>query len=593
MHVTRTRRAAVATAALFLTTLVGSLAIGTTSAFGATTDAATSTVVASAPSVTADGTTATITVTLLDTASGPVAGDTVTLTPTGGTSSIISAASGPSDASGVVTFDVSDTTAENVTYTATDTTEAVAITQTASVSFTAGPADAGHSTVSALPTTVTANGVAHSTITVTLLDANDNPVAGDTVYLSPDGGHSQYSDPSMSNANGVATFTVTDTAEEVVTYTAIDSTTSVHVTQTASVTFVAGPVDASVSTVSASPSSVPADGATQSTITVTLLDAQFNPIAGDTVTLAPNFGSSVISAASGPSNANGVVTFTVTDATPEEIAYTATDTTAAVVVTETAPVFFTGPADAAMSTVVATPTTVTANGTSTSTVKVTLLDGNGNPVEGDTVTLSPNAGTSSIISAASGPSNAHGVVTFTVSDTVAQSVTYTARDTSVPVGITQTAAVNFTLAPPTPTGGYWLVAADGGIFTHGDAGFFGSQGATHLNSPIVGMASTPDGGGYWLVAADGGIFTHGDAGFFGSQGATHLNSPIVGMASTPDGGGYWLVAADGGIFTHGDAGFFGSQGAHAPELADRRHGVNARRGWLLAGGGGRRDLHPR
>jgi Glycosyl hydrolases family 43 len=109
--------------------------------------------------------------------------------------------------------------------------------------------------------------------------------------------------------------------------------------------------------------------------------------------------------------------------------------------------------------------------------------------------------------------------------------------------------------------GYWLVAADGGVFTFGDATFFGSTGGIHLNQPIVGMAPTPDGRGYWLVAADGGIFTYGDATFFGSTGAIHLNQPIVGMAATPDGRGYWLVAADGGIFTYGDARFFGSTGA--------------------------------
>jgi hypothetical protein len=34
--------------------------------------------------------------------------------------------------------------------------------------------------------------------------------------------------------------------------------------------------------------------------------------------------------------------------------------------------------------------------------------------------------------------------------------------------------------------------------------------------PVVGMAATPDGGGYWLVAADGGVFTYGNARFFGS-----------------------------------------------------------------------------
>ena len=33
------------------------------------------------------------------------------------------------------------------------------------------------------------------------------------------------------------------------------------------------------------------------------------------------------------------------------------------------------------------------------------------------------------------------------------------------------------------------------------------------------MAATPDGGGYWLVASDGGVFTYGDAAFYGSAGS--------------------------------------------------------------------------
>ncbi|MDE3204867.1 MAG: PKD domain-containing protein [Acidobacteriota bacterium] len=113
----------------------------------------------------------------------------------------------------------------------------------------------------------------------------------------------------------------------------------------------------------------------------------------------------------------------------------------------------------------------------------------------------------------------------------------------------------------TPSGrGYWLVAADGGVFGFGDAGFYGSEGGVRLNSPVVGMASTPSGRGYWLVAADGGVFGFGDAGFYGSEGGVHLNSPVVGMASTPSGRGYWLVAADGGVFSLGDASFHGSEG---------------------------------
>ena len=76
----------------------------------------------------------------------------------------------------------------------------------------------------------------------------------------------------------------------------------------------------------------------------------------------------------------------------------------------------------------------------------------------------------------------------------------------------------------------------------------------------MGIAATPDGGGYWLVASDGGVFSYGDARFFGSTGGMHINAPIVGMATTPDGGGYWLVASDGGVFSYGDARFFGSTG---------------------------------
>ncbi|MGH9004612.1 MAG: hypothetical protein ACRDYV_15920, partial [Acidimicrobiia bacterium] len=116
----------------------------------------------------------------------------------------------------------------------------------------------------------------------------------------------------------------------------------------------------------------------------------------------------------------------------------------------------------------------------------------------------------------------------------------------------------------TPTGaGYWLVASDGGVFSFGDAGFYGSTGAVRLNKPIVGMAATPTGAGYWLVASDGGVFSFGDAGFFGSAGGHRLSAPIVGLSPTPTGEGYWFVAADGGVFNFGDAVFAGSAGGRA------------------------------
>ena len=137
-------------------------------------------------------------------------------------------------------------------------------------------------------------------------------------------------------------------------------------------------------------------------------------------------------------------------------------------------------------------------------------------------------------------------------------------------------------------GGYWLVASDGGIFTFGDARFFGSTGAIRLNKPIVGMASTPDGRGYWLVASDGGVFSFGDARFFGSTGAIRLNKPVVGMASTPDGRGYWMAASDGGIFSFGDARFFGSTGnlALVRPVVGMARTSDGQGYWMVASDGG-------
>ena len=110
-----------------------------------------------------------------------------------------------------------------------------------------------------------------------------------------------------------------------------------------------------------------------------------------------------------------------------------------------------------------------------------------------------------------------------------------------------------------PGSGYWEVAADGGIFTYGDAQFHGSMGGKPLNEPIVGMAATPGGGGYWEVASDGGIFAFGPgATFHGSMGGHPLAQPIVSIAATSSGGDY-EVASDGGLFAYTTP-FLGSMG---------------------------------
>jgi hypothetical protein len=145
-------------------------------------------------------------------------------------------------------------------------------------------------------------------------------------------------------------------------------------------------------------------------------------------------------------------------------------------------------------------------------------------------------------------------------------------------------------APPLPpaVAGYWLVASDGGIFSYGNAHYYGSTGGMHLNRPIVTMARTVSGAGYWLAASDGGMFSFGDAHFYGSTGAMHLNRPIVGMAPTPTGRGYWLVASDGGMFSFGDAHFYGSTGAmHLTRpIVGMARTASGHGYWLVASDGG-------
>lgn len=119
----------------------------------------------------------------------------------------------------------------------------------------------------------------------------------------------------------------------------------------------------------------------------------------------------------------------------------------------------------------------------------------------------------------------------------------------------------------TPDGkGYWLVQADGGIHSYGDAGFHGSLpagpgglGITPV-APIAAIAATPDGGGYWLVDQDGGVYAFGDAGFYGSLPGNGITpyGVVVSVTPTVDGHGYWLLGADGGVFAFGDARFYGA-----------------------------------
>ena len=83
------------------------------------------------------------------------------------------------------------------------------------------------------------------------------------------------------------------------------------------------------------------------------------------------------------------------------------------------------------------------------------------------------------------------------------------------------------------------------------------MGGVPLDKPIVAVAADPDGSGYWLVAADGGVFAFG-APFLGSLGGTPLSAPVVGLSPSPVGAGYYLLGADSAVYAFRNARYLGA-----------------------------------
>ena len=66
------------------------------------------------------------------------------------------------------------------------------------------------------------------------------------------------------------------------------------------------------------------------------------------------------------------------------------------------------------------------------------------------------------------------------------------------------------------------------MFSFGAAPFRGSTGGIPLEAPVVGMLAAPRGAGYWLAAADGGVFAFA-VPFLGSVGGLRLDAPVLDL----------------------------------------------------------------
>jgi hypothetical protein len=283
----------------------------------AAVNAGQSTVSASPGSVTADGTTtSTVTVTLKDAYGNPVSTKTVSLAKNSGPGTpTISAASGPSSSSGVVTFTVKSTTAGTDVFAATDTTDSTAITQTANVVFTPGAAT--HLVFVQQPTTTTAGSAISPAVTVYVEDANGNVVTNNSSSVTISSGTTGFTGGStltVAAVNGVATFSAVDptTTGTANTLTASDGA----LTGATSNQFTVNAANANKLVFTTQPSTTTAGSAISPAVVVTVEDTYGNPVTSFTGNVTISSGTTSFNGGTLSVNAvGGVATFNAIDPT--------------------------------------------------------------------------------------------------------------------------------------------------------------------------------------------------------------------------------------------------------------------------------------
>ena len=260
----------------------------------------------------------------------------------------------------------------------------------ATVSFVPGPVSASASTAVANPTTVAADGVTPSTITITAMDNYGHPLTNQTVSLNVSGTGNTVSTPAPTGANGQTTATITSTVGQTDTVTVTIGSTQINEQPT--IIFNALGVSGVNSTAVASPNTgLVADGVSASTITVTAVDGRGNPMSGQTVTLSVSGLGNTLTQTNSTTDVNGHIIATL----QSTVAGTKTITVniAGTVINAQPTVTF-GPGPATQIVFTSEPVTTPVD-TTMPAVVVQIEDqyGNAVPQSGETVTLTLNSGT--------------------------------------------------------------------------------------------------------------------------------------------------------------------------------------------------------
>ncbi|RJR19119.1 MAG: hypothetical protein C4582_10810, partial [Desulfobacteraceae bacterium] len=325
-----------------------------------------------------------------------------------------------------------------VTYTASATAGSVIIRAvstngtSATASITLIQATVGSISVSIGAESLVADGTSQALVTATVKDTAGNPIAnGTTVSFTTTAG--TLSSSSVLTTNGIATVSITSaTRIGLATVTA----TAGGFSGTATLTFIPGAVDSI--NLTATPNNLTADGVSTSVIRAQVTDAQGNAVAdGEVISFSIVTGTGTISPASA-STSGGIATATYTSSATEgteTVRASATNgTTASVSITLIR-------ASVGSITVTALSPSITANGTSNTSIRATVKDTGGNNIaDGTIVSFTTSAGSLSAPTALT----TNGVATVTLfSATILGSANVTASSG----GASATTTVQFVAGP--------------------------------------------------------------------------------------------------------------------------------------------------
>jgi adhesin/invasin len=401
--------------------------------------------------VSPDGTsTSTITITLIDTYGNPVDGEvpTFSATNTGNTNSESVCSS--SSTTGISTCTLSSTTPETKTL---SLLTPIAMTG-GTVLFTPGSASSLYSTITATGP-VTADGSSESTVTITLKDGNQIPIPGTvpTFSATNSGNTNVYGACSSTNSSGVATCSLSSTRAEVKTLSFVSPVNVAGGT----VTFTAGTISGTNCQITGS-GPVAADGTSSSTVIIVLYDANNNPIAGSVPSFgATDTGSTNVYGTCSSSSATGASTCTLKSTKAEVKTLEITSP----VLHSGGNVSFTALASNAANSTITGSGPVAADGTSSSTVTITLMDVNNNAVSGVVPTFTAtNTGNTNVYGTCA-TSNVSGVSTCTLKSTHSEVKTLSIATPVVKAGGTVTFSAATASATTSSIVGTSPVNADG------------------------------------------------------------------------------------------------------------------------------------